>query len=137
MAKAADAGLAKLKQDLKNKTLAPLYLIYGEEDFLKEYYFNAIKNAVLNGVMDDFNLISFEGAKQNTEEISIALDTPPMMADKKLVTVKYSNIFKSAAEDIKSFWLSAIEGIDEQTCIVFYEESIDKRGVLYNTLYKC
>lgn len=136
MAKTADSGLIRLREDIKNNTLSSLYLIYGEEDFLKEYYVGSIRQKILNGVMDDFNFLKFEGAAQDKNEIAIALDTPPVMADKKLILIKYSTIFKSATEDLKKFWTDVFENIDDETCIVFCEDSVDKRGVLYKAASK-
>lgn len=137
MAKSKDTGLVSVREHIRNKDFAPVYLFFGEEDFLKEYYFKTIRDTICEGPMADFNCISFEGGECDLKEISMALDTPPMMADKKVIAFKHSGIFKKASEEEKKFWLDALENIDSETCVLFYEDEADKRSVLYKAASKC
>lgn len=40
--KRQDAGLAKLKKELSENNLGNLYLFYGEEDYLRDYYIQQV-----------------------------------------------------------------------------------------------
>ena len=44
--------MQRLKEDIKNKTFHKLYLLYGEEDYLKKLYRDSLKKAVLEGSDD-------------------------------------------------------------------------------------
>ena len=52
--------MKQLKEDLKNQTFHPVYLLYGEEDYLKRMYRDRLKKAVL-GDGDEMNYSYFEG----------------------------------------------------------------------------
>ena len=102
MAKKTDGSLEKLRQNLRDGKLRRVYLLFGEEAYLKEYYCKAIREQVLTGVMDDFNYIVLEGEKTDLDLLRTEIDTPPMLAEKKMILVKYSGIFKSASEAVKT-----------------------------------
>ena len=134
MAKKTDGSLEKLRQNLRDGKLLRVYLLFGEEAYLKEYYCKAIREQVLTGVMDDFNYIVLEGEKTDLDLLRTEIDTPPMLAEKKMILVKYSGIFKSASEAVKTFWSETLSDLPEYLCLVFYEEEADKRGVLYKAV---
>lgn len=137
MAKKSTApGLVNLKKQLSDGTFANLYVFFGEEDFLKSYYFNTLKNKIVDEAFEDFNYTVFEDAKPDTDQISDALETPPMMAEKKMVVLKYSGIFSKATESMKEYWMKAFDRLNECTVLVFYEESVDKRSALYKAADK-
>ncbi len=136
MAKADDQGLKNLRVDIKSGTLKNSYLIFGDEDFLKHHYIETIKKMVVEEDLEEFNLTVFEGEKQDFEEISMALNTPPMMAEKKLIVIKDSRIFKSANEEQKEFWVKVFENTYEDVCLIFDESVVDKRSVLYKAFIK-
>ena len=50
-------GKARLIRDLKNGEFAPLYIISGEESYLKEYYLRELRQKVVDPAFADFNLI--------------------------------------------------------------------------------
>ncbi len=134
MAKKTDGSLERLRRDLRDDKLMRVYLLFGEEAYLKEYYLNTIRSKVLSGVMDDFNYIVIEGDKADLDLIRTEIDTPPMLAEKKLILVKYSGIFKSVSSSVKEFWSDTLADLPDYLCLVFYEEEADKRGVLYKAV---
>ena len=48
-AKADTAGYQKLKKDLSAGTLGQLYLLHGEETYLRDYYLGKLREKVLAG----------------------------------------------------------------------------------------
>lgn len=48
-----------LNQNLKEQVYQPIYLLYGEEDFLKKSYKNRLKAAIIGD--DTMNFSSFQG----------------------------------------------------------------------------
>lgn len=136
MAKHDSAGLKTLREQIKEKKIGNVYLIYGDEDFLKHYYSDTIKKMIVEPEMEEFNYTVFEGEKQDLDEILMTLNTPPMMADKKMILIKDSKIFKNASEEKKSFWTKILNEKFEDTCLVFLEDEADKRGVIYKAAAK-
>ncbi len=134
MAKKTDDSLEKLRSHLRTDQLCRVYLLFGEEAYLKEYYCKAIRDKILTGMMDDFNYIVFDGDNLDVQLVRTEIDTPPMLAEKKMILIKYSGIFQKATEAQKQFWLDALAELPEYLCLVFYEESADKRGVLYKAV---
>ena len=53
MAEKKNGNLLKLKKQLKEGILAPLYVFYGEEDYLREMYVNRVKDCVPDGGFPD------------------------------------------------------------------------------------
>jgi len=134
MAKKTDDGIEKLRQNLREDNLKSVYLLYGEEAYLKEYYCKVIRDKILTGAMDDFNYIVLEGQKTDIDLLRTEIDTPPMLAEKKMILIKYSGIFKSAPDAVKTFWSETLAELPEYLCLVFYEEEADKRSVLYKAV---
>ncbi len=135
MAKKSDsAGLGNLKAQLKSGTLRQIYLFFGEEDYLKEYYFGELKKKVLADGPSEFNFVLFEGGKIMWEQVDEALAAPPLMADKKLLLIRESGIFKTADVSARAYWERCLADLPEYVCVVFYEKEVDKRGALYKTV---
>lgn len=133
------AGKAQLIRDLKNGTFAPLYLIYGEESYLKEYYLRQLREKVVDQTFADFNLIELEGKGLTPEQLSEAIDSYPAMAEKKLVIVTDFDLFKPPA-GFSDQLPSLLTDLPDYLCLVFYYDILegkpDKRTKLYKQLEK-
>ena len=79
---------AQLQADLKNKAIAPLYLFYGQEDFLVAGWIKAITEKVLQPGDKDFNFdLLYANETDGAAIVNIAMSFP-MMADKRLIIVR-------------------------------------------------
>ena len=85
-------GLSILKNQLKTGEYDNIYLFFGEEDFMKSHYFDMLKNNLVDDMFADFNYIIFEGAKQDFDEIELALETPPMMTSAPAIASSSASI---------------------------------------------
>lgn len=135
MAKENDSFL-KLKQQIKAGDIGNLYLFFGEEAFVKNMYFEKMKSFIPDGGFADFNYIFLDAKDAIGEKVDDALDSFPMMSDKKLVVVKNSGIFKKATEDVKDFWQKRLADIPDHVLLIFDETEADKRSVLYKAVAK-
>ncbi len=149
-----------LKDQIKNRNLAPVYLFTGEERFLVDYYIGEIKRLILENDPAGMNLILFEG-KTDAGDLEDACDTFPIFAERKMVLVRNSAFFTlkgkdSKKEDTQSE--ASQEGSEEEhtpagskgqerlknylaqipssTCLVFDENQVDKRSGLYKQTVK-
>ncbi len=76
---------ADLKKDITSKRFAPVYLIYGDDSYLKNYYKDTLAKKSYDGD-PFFNLQRFEG-DADLQEVFDAVNQFPMMADRKCVVL--------------------------------------------------
>lgn len=122
--------MQRLKEDIKNKTFHKLYLLYGEEDYLKKLYRDSLKKAVLED-SNDMNYSYFEGKDTDILKIKETAETLPFFSDYRLITIEDSGFFKSA-----NTLTDYLPGLPESAVIVFVEKEIDKRNKLYKYINK-
>ena len=143
--KKTNDDLIKLKKQLKEGRLSPLYLFFGEEEYLRETYVGRVADMVPDGGFPEFNRIKLEGADIPLSEYDDAWESFPMMTDKKLIHIKNSGIFKpsrrdkedaATPEEKKEFWTEKLKRISDDTVVIFDEAAVDKRGVLYKAAAK-
>lgn len=132
-------GKTQLIRDLKQGTFAPLYVISGEESYLKEYYLQQLRENVIDPTFADFNRIELEGKGLTTEQLTEAVDSYPAMSEKKLIIITDFDLFKPPA--VFSDMLPALlEDLPDYVCLVFYYDILDgkpdKRTKMYKTLQK-
>ncbi len=72
-----------LKRDVKNSDFAPVYILFGEDAYLKKHYCDAVIKKVCKGT-EDFNYQSF-GNGTDLQLVYDAVNQFPMMAEKKCV----------------------------------------------------
>ena len=140
MAAKKSCGIEELKKQIKDGNLDKLYLFYGEEDYLKEYYIEKIKEAVPHNGFPEFNHLIFNG-KLPFSEYDDAWESFPMMSDRKLIIIKDCEIVKAgkgevSTEEKKAFWSEKLNRLSDDTVVVFNEVSADKRSVLYKEISK-
>jgi len=125
-----------LKKEIKEGKVRSLYLFYGQEEYLKRYYLDAIEGLLLKegGEFRQLNRIVLEG-RADAEKIIDNCETLPVFSDRKMVIVKNSGYFKQGSKESASRkgsskdadLLSYLQNVPGHTCLVFYEEEIDKR----------
>ena len=84
-----------LNQDIKEHSFKPAYLLYGEEEFLKNSYKNRLREAITGG--DTMNYNYFEGKNLDVQEIIGLADTMPFFAEKRLILIEDSGMFKGGS----------------------------------------
>lgn len=104
--------------------IAPIYLIYGEEDFFINEALMMIERAALGEMSRDFNFDSFYGKETPVSNIVDVAETLPMMAERRLVIVRDAD--KWTESDWSQFD-NYFERPSESTVLVLVMKSIDKR----------
>ena len=143
MAAKKNDDLLKLKKQLKDGILAPLYVFYGEETFMRDMYVGRVSEQVPDGGFPEFNHIVLNGADIPFSDYDDAWESFPMMAEKKLIHIKDSGIFSPkrttggpSTEEKKEFWSEKFKRISDDTVVIFDESSVDKRSALYKAAAK-
>jgi len=129
-------GLVELKKQLKEKKISGIYLLFGEESFVKESYLKKMCALIDDGGFSDFNKVIIDGKNMSINEVEDAIESFPMMCEQKLVLIKDSGIFYKANEEQKEYWTKRLEKIPDFVVLIFDEKEIDKRSALYKRISK-
>ena len=114
-----------INEDIKSGQYKKVYLLYGEESFLKQSYKKKLKEAVAGD--DTMNYNYFEGKGLDVNELISLSDTMPFFSDKRLIIIENSGFFKTSSEALADY----LPMIPDTTCIVFVEDAVDKRNRLF------
>ncbi len=114
-----------LNQDIKEKKFRPVYLLYGEEAFLKNSYKKRLKDAIVGD--DLMNFSSFEGKNTDVDEIIRLADTMPFFAERRMILIEDSGLFKSGGESMCEY----LPQMPDTATLVFVESDVDKRSRLF------
>lgn len=114
-----------LNQDIKEQTFKPMYLLYGEEAFLKNSYKNRLKEAMIGD--DTMNFSYFEGKGLDMDELIRLADTMPFFAERRLILIEDSGFFKNSCEPLIKY----LPSMPDTTCLLFVESEVDKRNKLF------
>lgn len=118
------------------KQIAPAYLLFGDDEWLKKKNFEQIKKQVLQTPDDMMNFMSFEGKDVLVSDVIDAGETMPFFAERKLISVKNSHLFKSGRKDETEKLLVWLKDLPEYSILVCNEVEIDKRNTLYKYFQK-
>lgn len=131
----AKIGEKELKNQIKNSEFFPVYLIYGEEAYLKEYYVKKLRNKLVDSSFADFNFHQYEGKKTDLSDILNDADMMPVMSNYSFLLVHdYPiNRSKNDIELLKNY----LKDVNESTVIVFWYDSVEvnpKQDSKWNTV---
>lgn len=118
--------MKKIDADLKARSFAPIYLLYGEESYLKRQYKEKLKQALISEG-DSMNFSHYEGKDIRPGELIDLAETLPFFADRRLILVENSGMFKNACEEMADY----LKEIAPTACLVFVEDEVDKRGKMF------
>ncbi len=119
-----------IDEDVKAGSFKRVYLLFGEDSYLKRQKKKMLLDAVRNPD-DNMNFTAFEGKGIDVPQIIDLAETLPFLAEYRVILVENSGVFKNAAPDALIDYLGAIP---ESTCLIFCEEEVDKRGRLYKAV---
>ncbi len=117
--------MKNLTQDIKDKNWKPVYLLYGDENYLKSQYKKLLKEGIVGE--DDMNYHYYEGKNIPIKQMIDLAETMPFFADYRLVLLENTGFFKSASEEMVNY----LKDKPDSTIFVFVEAEVDKRNRLY------
>lgn len=135
--------------NLKRGLVAPVYLFHGEEDYLRDFALNRLKESLAQDGQAELPVDVLEGDSKPAD-ITARAEIIPFGAAKRLVVVKNPPFFKSGkrgGEDKEldeqkipggeAALLAYIENPSPATCLVFTTaEPVDKRKRLFKAIKK-
>lgn len=121
-----------IDNDIKANDFKQVYLLYGEETYLLRQYKDKLKNAI-TAPDDSMNFSQFEGTDINVDEVISIADTLPFFANRRLILVENSGLFKKNGDALSEY----LPTLPETTHIIFAEQEVDARTKLFKTAKKC
>ncbi len=118
--------MKNISKDIASNEYKKVYLLYGDENYLKKNIKNQLKKAIA-GDETSMNYNYFEDKNFKISEVIAIADTFPFFADKRLIILENTGVFKSANDELNEY----ISNMPETTVMVFVENEVDKRGKLY------
>src|SRR5262249_4277750 len=71
----------------------PIYVLHGDEDFLKRQVLAALRERVLGGEGDAFGLSTYEGDKADFSRVRGDLETLPFLSTRRLIVIDKADPF--------------------------------------------
>lgn len=118
-------------EDLKSKSFHRMYLLFGEESFLRQRYVKMLAEA-LSPLTNEMNILERTGSEPQLNELSSFTDTMPFLCEKRLLILHDTGLFKTSSDAFVP-WL---QSLPETAVVIFDEQEVDKRNKLYKTVLK-
>lgn len=147
--KQENGGFEQLKNDLKQKSPARFYVLYGEEDYLRRYYAEQLKKQLLDEMTEDFNFHRLTTENFSLQTLSDSLEALPMMAERSMVLVEEVDLFELPESDRERL-TAMLADVPEYCCLVLTYtdfkpdkrkkklwDAIEKNAVLAEFRYQC
>ncbi|MDR0818312.1 MAG: DNA polymerase III subunit delta [Oscillospiraceae bacterium] len=126
----------ELKQAISKGTLSSLYILYGEEAYLREHYLKLMRKGV-----GGFDYKKIDGISSSMRDVAEAVQSMPMSGDRVFIEVRDLDIFARDFGEANAGILESLIGDIPDTCrLVFVYSAVewkpDKRRKLWKSLEK-
>ncbi len=121
--------MQRINEDIKTGQFNQIYLLYGEEAYLRKQYKDKLQ-AALSSEGDTMNSHYFEGKDINVGEVIDLAETMPFLAGRRVIVMENSGLFKSGGDKMAEY----LAEISPTAYFVFAETEVDKRSKLFKTV---
>lgn len=136
--KQENLAFKKLKEDLSQENPGKLYVFYGEEDYLRQYYLKELRR-ICGGPFDTFDTVLLDAEHVDADTLLDAIDSFPMGSERKLIILRDYKIWQPTGA-LKEVLPELLENLPDYVCLVVDCDSIefkpDKRSSIYKLLEK-
>ncbi len=119
-----------LHKKIVDNDLCGLFVFTGEEKYLRRSAKNSFIKKFSEDPASEFNIHRFSEDKISPQKVAEAVESYPVMAERKLIIVENTKAFKTVSEEHKQIWQSVIDNVPEYASIIFDEDEIDGRSGL-------
>ena len=116
-------------EDIKNNSYKQVYLLYGEEAYLKNQYRGKLISSLFPEG-DTMNLNVYDDGDVPIKEIIDLAETMPFFAQYRLIVLNDSGLFKKGGEELAEY----IPGMPDSTIMIFTEREVDQRSRLFKAV---
>lgn len=108
---------------IKQEKIYPVYLLYGEENYLKEDILKKLRNRLIDSAYRELNYKIFYGDKLTINEVINDLETLPMISKHKMAVIKEAEkINKNDEKKLVSYFNKLSLKDKLSTLIIIYKE---------------
>jgi DNA polymerase-3 subunit delta len=115
----------QITQDIKLGQFQKIYLLFGEEAYLREQFAKRLVNSIVGD--DSMNCTYFKGRETDVSQVISIADTLPFFAERRVVVIEDSGFFKKESKELADY----LENMPDTTTMIFRESDVDKRNRLY------
>ena len=118
-----------LLEDIRTGHFSRVYLLYGEEAYLRQDYKNRLCRA-LDPDQDGMNFTRFSEKDIDVQEVISLCETMPFLSSRRVVLLDDSGFFKKSCDELAEY----VKHLPDYLVLIFNESEIDKRGKLYKAV---
>ena len=94
--------MKSIQEDIKKNEFQPVYLLYGEEAYLRQQYKQMLLKA-LRPEEDTMNFSKYEGKGVEPREIIDLGETMPFFASRRVILLENTGFFKNKCEELADY----------------------------------
>ena len=121
--KVDDSGYKQLKKELSEEKLGNLYILHGEEVYLRDFYLGRMKEQLVGDGMAEFNLHVISDKEFTPELLEQMVDNLPMMSQRTMILITDYDLSKAGDKD-KQTLTELFSQLPEYCCVVFVYDLI-------------
>lgn len=115
-----DSSYRRFRRELETGGIGNLYVFYGEETYLRDYYLGELKKVLLTGGLDDFNYHTIQGKDMTLQRLREMVDAMPMMSERTFVVVVDYDM-NGGKEPL----LDILSDLPDYVCLVFVYDVLE------------
>ena len=124
-------GITNIIKQVEKNIFLPVYLFYGNEQYLIDEIVNRIINKIIEPSLHQLNVEKYYCSDNDSETIVNSALSVPMLSDKKVIIVRdYDKINDSKA--LRHYF----EHPSQSTILILISNSIDKRKTIFSLVSK-
>ncbi|MEG0693408.1 MAG: DNA polymerase III subunit delta, partial [Oscillospiraceae bacterium] len=112
-----------LFKDIKQKNIANVYFLYGQEKYFISQAVLQIRKKVVDESFESFNLNKINGEKLDLSEFEDMTDALPVMAEKRCIIIKDLDLEKLAKRDYDKL-IEIVKNISPTTLLIIYQDLV-------------
>lgn len=128
--------MKNIDKHLEKRDFFNLYLIYGNEEYLKKEYENKFIKSILTEEDRFMNFNYFEGKSITAENIIETSETLPFFAKHRLIIIKDSGFLYEGKKQESEKLTEYINKLPKTSIIIFFEKNVDKRLKIFKEFKK-
>ena len=121
--------MQRINEDIKTGNFKQIYLLYGEERYLKNQYTTRLRKALCQDG-DEMNTHFYQGKDFSLGQVIDLAETLPFLAERRVMFFKDTGLFKAGGEKLAEY----LANPNDTTFFVFTESEVDKRSKLYKAV---
>lgn len=111
-----------LKLNIKEKNFSPVYLIYGEEDYTKKYYYGLLVDKIIGDGIKDLNFHYIDNPSVSLNEIGIMSEALPVMGDRTCIVVNDLKVEELSDSDVE-YLEDLFKDFNDSCVLIFYMQT--------------